>query len=192
MKYELWYSVVVRDRHGKTISRERRRSRSFLKQWNQIVCAQMYPFNAITSSTVKDITGANFWPFAHSQNFRMNSPAQNTNYGIVAGTGSTAVTLTDYALEALIAQGLGAGQMDYLVCTIADASVSDPYCSFVVSRTVVNNSGALITARETGIYMMAYRAIVYYCCGVRDVLSTPQDVPDGGSITVNYTLRVSE
>ncbi len=195
MKPELWYSVVVRDRNGKVISQERRRSRSFLKAWNQVVCAQMYPFNTSVSSTLITITGESRWPFAASENFRMNGPAGNTNYGIVVGTGSTPVTVTDYALDALIPQGLGAGQMDYLACSVADASVSDPHCSFVVSRSATNNSGGSITVRETGIYMIAQRlspTTNYYCCGARDVLGTPQEVPDGGSITVNYTLRVSE
>ncbi len=184
MKRELWYSVVVRDRHGKIVSRERRKSKSFLKQWNQLVYVQMNQ----TSLNITDTAGVSRSVSISSNAFQMNAALGVTAYGTRVGTGTTAVAIDDYALETPIEEGTGAGQMEHLVCTVADFVVAAPNCSFLVSRAIVNNSGALITVRESGIYA---RGGSYNLCAVRDVFGTPQDVPNGGSIVVNYTLRVT-
>ena len=196
---ELWYSAVVRDRYGKVISRERRRSHSFLKQWNQLVACQMVPWEGFGFPNIKATDGT-YWPVGigtHGYNFRMNGYANADDFGIVIGTGSTPVTVSDYALENQIRQGTGPGQMDHLVCTVAASVVSDPDCDFLISRSFANNSGGSITVRESGIYVWMERCVSPFtsyarACVVRDVFSTPQVVPDGGGITVNYTLRVTE
>ncbi|MBU0777450.1 hypothetical protein KKF82_04240 [Patescibacteria group bacterium] len=197
MKHELWYSVVVRDRQGKVVSRERRRARSMLKLWNQYIYVMMVFTPGGGSLVVTDIDG-NSWglgPGTGGKPFTMKSGAGVTNYGIVVGTGNTAVQIDDYALKTLIAEGAGAGQMNYLPCTVADATVSDPFCSFVVSRSIANNSGGSITVRETGIYTILERGVspflTGYGCIVREVLGTPQEVPNGGAMTVDYTVRVT-
>ena len=185
MKRELWYSVVVRDRHGKIVSRERRKSKSFLKQWNQLVYVQM---SQLVLDGITDTGGVSRIIGKSALNFRMTGAAGVTDYGIRVGTGNTPVAIDDYALETPIAEGTGAGQMEHLVCTIATSVVAAPSCSFLVSRAIVNNSGAEITVREAGIYMMMYDS---YSCATRDVFATPQVVPNGGSIVINWTLRVT-
>ncbi|GAJ07677.1 unnamed protein product, partial [marine sediment metagenome] len=152
MKRELWYSVVVRDRHGKIVSRERRKSRSFLKAWNQVVYVQM----AQTTLNITDTDGVSQSIERYLLSFQMKATAGTTARGIRVGTGNTPVAIDDYALETPIEEGVGAGQMEHLVCTVADYVVSAPSCSFLVSRAIVNNSGAEITVREAGIYMYIY------------------------------------
>lgn len=184
MKYELWYSVVVRDRQGKVVSRERRRSRSFLKQWNQLVYVQM-------SQTSLNITDTGETPRSigpHTNNFWISIGAGVTIQGIRVGTGNTPVAIDDYALETPIAEGTGAGQMEYGACTVADYVVAAPSCSFEVSRTITNNSGDSITVREAAIYM---RMNTNFGCTTRDVFETPQAVPNGGSITIDWTIQVT-
>lgn len=185
MKCELWYSVVVRDRHGKIVSRERRKAKSFLKQWNQLVYTHM----AQAALDIVDTGGTPRSISAHANNFKMNAAAGTTTYGTRVGTGNTAVVIDDYALETPIAEGVGAGQMEHLVCTVSTSVVSAPNCSHIVSRSVVNNSGLEITVREAGIYMAT---ATNFLCATRDVFGAPQAVPDGGSIVVNWTLRVTE
>ena len=96
----------------------------------------------------------------------------------------------------MIAQGFGAGQMDYMAQIINASVVADPNCDFFMSRQMANNSGGLITVRESGIYATMDRSMSPFStaqgCVVRDVFAVPQDVPDGGGITVEYTLRVTE
>ncbi|GAJ23640.1 unnamed protein product, partial [marine sediment metagenome] len=131
---ELWYSVVVRDRHGKIVSRERRKSKSFLKQWNQVVYVQMTGANL---AGILDTGGLSRTVEPYQTNFLIQCAAAATDYGIRVGTGNTAVAVDDYALETPIEEGVGAGQMEHLVCTVADFVVSAPNCSFLVSRTIV-------------------------------------------------------
>jgi len=197
MKRELWYKAIVRDRDGQVFSQEEKKSRSFLGLWNKIIWTQItnasYPALGVT-----DIDG-NYWPLGvgtSGYNFRMNAGAENPSMGIVIGTSNTPVDVSDYRMGALIAQGLAAGQMDYMAMVINASVVADPNCDFFMSRQMANNSGGLITVRESGIYVMMERSLspfwTAYGCVVRDVFTTPQDVPDGGGITIEYTLRVTE
>ena len=184
MKCELWYSVVVRDRHGKIVSRERRKSKSFLKQWNQLVYVQV----AQAALDITDTGGVARSVGTSSQNLLMAAAAGITDYGIRIGTGETPVAIDDYALETPIAEGVGAGEMNHLVCTVSVSAVAAPSCSFITSRSAVNNSGVENTVKEAGIYM---RTGSYYVCATRDVFGVPQVVPDGGSLAINWTLRVT-
>lgn len=165
--------------------------------WNKMIWTQItgasYPALMVT-----DINGSS-WPLGvgtSGNNFKMSGGAENTNMGIVIGTSDTPVDVSDYRLGALIAQGFGAGQMDYMAMVINASVVADPNCDFFMSRQMANNSGGLITVRESGIHVMMERSLspfwTAYGCGVRDVFTTPQDVPDGGGITIEYTLRVTE
>jgi len=197
MRRELWYKAVVQDRDGKVLSQEEKKSRSFLSLWNKVIWTQMtgasYPALMVT-----DING-NSWPLGcgtHGWNFRMDGAANNQALGIVIGTSNTPVSVSDYAMGSQITQGTGTGQMDHLATVINASVVADPNCDFLLSRSFANNSGGLITVRESGIYIMLERSLspftAAYGCGVRDIFSTPQDVPDGGGITIEYTLRVTE
>lgn len=185
MKCELWYSVVVRDKHGKIVSRERRKSKSFLKQWNQLVYSHMSQtrLNMVCTDGVTRECG--YW----DGTFQMSAAAGVTNYGIRIGTGNTAVAVDDHKLDIPIAEGVAAGQMEHLICTVTTSAVAAPSCSFIVSRSIVNNSGAEITVREAGIYMVIFSG--QYGCATRDVFVSPQAVPNGGSMVINWTLRVT-
>ena len=194
-KTGLWYSVIVRDRHGKVISCERRRAHSFLKQWNQFI----WYFHCLGTIYPKITTGSATKLDSHNNNFRMNAGEGDASLGIVIGIDNTPVAIDDYAMGAKIAEGYGSGQMHHLANTFGTPVVSPPNCGYSISRIIVNNSGGLITVRESGLYHqhsyrygpVAYQFYFYSSCGVRDVFTAPQDVPDGGSITVNYTLQVT-
>lgn len=183
---ELWYSVTVRDRHEKVISHWCGRAHSFLKQWNELIYAHLNTAGAVT---IKDTSGINRSHAAHANDFVMNGGAGVTSYGIVVGTGITPVTLSDYAVQTPIAEGTGAGQMNYLATSVGQSTVNPPICGFTVSRSVVNNSGATIPVTEAGLYVRMGAS--YYACVVRDLFAAPQDVPHEGAITVDFTLRVS-
>ncbi len=82
---ELWYSVVVKDRHGKVISCERRRAHSFLKQWNQFI----WYFHCLGTISPRIITGAPTRLDSHDNNFKMNAGEGDASLGIVIGTDNT-------------------------------------------------------------------------------------------------------
>ena len=137
---EIWYSVVVRDRYGKVLSRERRRGHSFLKQWNEFIWffhfgGTIYPKITTGSPTKLD---------SHDNNFLMTGGEGDASLGVVVGTDGTPVAVDDYAIGAQIAEGFGAGQMHHLANTFGAPVVSPPTCGYSISRIIVNNSGGLI------------------------------------------------
>ncbi len=82
--------------------------------------------------------------------------------------------------------------MVYQAATVNASVVAAPNCGFVVERAFVNNSGGEITVRESAIYVRMKGPIYYgYACVVRDVFAVAQAVPDGGSISISYTIRVT-
>lgn len=184
----LWYSVTVRDRQGKVISRERRRSRSMLGNWYRILYAQM----SFTTCSLVGTNGIDRGASWEQDNWKFKAVADEDYIGIVVGTGTTAVTIDDYKLATQIMHGTGSGQMRHLASTPGWPSVVGSDCSFLTSRTFLNNSGGSITVRESGIYCRCKGPTYYgYACIVRDVFGTPQAVPDGGSITIDYTLGIT-
>ena len=190
---ELWLAVKVTDRNGKVISRQRRRrSHSYVQGWNWVVCAQFLGASNPSPplGSVRNTAGGYVNLRSSGSPFRCNAGAGTTNIGIRVGTDNTPVDITDYALKASIAEGTGSGQMEHQAQTFTWIGVAGNICSFQTERVIVNNSGAQINAREAAIYMMTFRypTTGTEICASRDLIS--QNVPDGGSITVTYTIRI--
>lgn len=84
--------------------------------------------------------------------FAINAPLGSGNFGIVAGTGSTAVSFLNTTLNSVIVHGTGSAQMEYGATTFGSASAAGTGSyKFTVARTLSNNSTGNITIRETGI-----------------------------------------
>jgi len=110
--------------------------------------------------------------------------------GIVAGTGSTAVTISDYALDTLITHGVGAGQLEYAASSFGSNTVAGSTSSFTASRVLTNSSGASITVNEIGIYMEFVDLTTQrYFCIARDLGGGA--VAHGETITIEYKISVT-
>lgn len=188
----LYYTIEVKDRQGKLLSRERRRSRSFVEQYNRFINF----FAEATDKVIVD-TGGTSRTLDRDTNaaskMRINAAANSSDAGIVVGTGTTAVAIANRALATQILEGISTGQLTHGAVTIGSPSVSAPDCSFTATRIFTNGSGATITVKEIGIYVwdVDTGSIVRHFCIIRDVLAATQDVPDGGAITVVYTIKVT-
>ena len=189
MKTELWYSAVVRDQKGKVISRERRKSRSIVRGWADM----LYVLLANVSWAIKLTNGTS--PLVYStdaSNLRMTAAIAEDDRSLVVGSGDTAVTISDYAMETKIAEGAGAGQLNHQATTVNASIVAAPHCGFIIERAFTNNSGGDVTVREAGIHVSARLAAgTGYVLAIRDVLGVAQVIPNGGSLSINYTLRVT-
>lgn len=186
---ETFFTIEVRDKEGKLLKRIRRKSRSYVQQWNELVCAQVGQKDDLS---MKDTGGVARAINSHAVNFRVTAAITQVTYGIVVGTGSAAVAIDDYALATMCDEGTGENQLNYYACTVSDPSVSAPDCSFTITRSAINNSGAPIVVAEIGLNMTAYDTLTpYYFLGIRDVLVSSVEVPDGGAITVVYTIKVT-
>ena len=190
---ELLLALRVVDKNGKVISRQRRRrSHSYVQGWNWAVCAQFLGQSNPSPplGSVRNTAGSYVNLRTSGSPFRCNASAGTTNIGIRVGVDNTPVAITDYALKVPIAQGTGSGRMEHQSQTFNFIGVVGNICSFQTERVIVNNSGAQINVREAAIYIMAFRypTTGAEICASRDLIS--QDVPDGGSITVTYTIRI--
>ncbi|GAI64223.1 unnamed protein product [marine sediment metagenome] len=184
--FELWLEIGVWDKKGKLISRQRGKSRSPLKALLQFLLVQMKQ----NSVTIKDILGDETSEGSAAVVFAANGAADDASLGIIIGTDTTPVDITDYKLVSPISHGSAAGEMLYQAQQFdADVTVDDPDCTFEMWRNWNNNSGASITVRETGIYIWSKTSKKY--CGVRDV-PTEINVPNGGGCYVKYTLKITE
>lgn len=114
-----------------------------------------------------------------------------TNIGLYFGSGSTAPTEDDYALENMITSGL----------SIANGSVmvndEDGVHTVSVSHMLTNTSSEEIVVREVGAFgeVGRYSNSKYYYHLVlfeRTVLTDPMVIPAGKSKMVNYVLTFNQ
>lgn len=184
----LFYEVVVTDRHGKVLQRMSAPSKSYCKAWNQL----LYVLNRHTGHWIKDTGGTDRSIGVSSSCLRANAGIGEIGYGIRVGKGSTAVTIDDYCLESPCGEGTGPDQFEHQLTSHTDPTVVGSDCSFTKRRTLINNSGATISGiREIGCYIMLKYSPRYNGLGYRDVLPSPANIPDGGAITVTYTIKVT-
>ena len=192
----LYSRITIRDAQGHVVKRSRwALSHSYLKQFVQILRAHMRVSDESsvldTGNTSRTLEAS--IPGAYV--LAISTAAGVSTDGLVVGTGSTAVTISDYALGTQIAHGVGSGQMEYGTGSIGSAVVSGSTASFTVSRTFTNSSGASITINEVGIYVIATdsAAVSRYFCIVRDVSATglPATVLNTQTFTVEFKISVT-
>lgn len=185
----LSYTAEVADKEGQVIQRISSPSRSYVEQWNQLINSHASTEN----KTIKDTDGVDRGVPPYYASFDITASIAEIRYGIRVGKGSTAVVIDDYALETPCDEGTDPDQFNHQVMQFTEPSVAGPTCSFTATRVMVNNSGATIGVREIGSYMRCRDGAATYrfLLGFRDVLPSTLSIPDGGSITVTYTLKVT-
>ena len=181
----LLYEVIVTDKERRVIAREAGPSRSYTELWNKIINAHAKQ----GSNTIKDTGGTNRTVGQSSANLRANAGIGNVNYGIRVGKGSTPVDISDYAVENPIAQGTGSGQLSHQEMQFSNPVVVGSDCYFKLWRVMFNYTGSIISGiTEVGCYVIMGS---WYGLAFRDVLIGAASIPDGGAITVTYTIKVT-
>lgn len=202
-RYDSEYQFLNRTR--------KRRSRSFVQGFLKL----MYPLlDTDQTITITDINGASQTSIGSSNNnFSQHILAstaagrkgvnvaeqRNTStgltsvsVGIVAGTGTTAVTPTDFQLATRIADGVSSGTLEYFPSSGTGLTISNPTGSFRLERLFRNSSGGTITINEIGIYSMGdYDNPPATFCTVRDLVFPGFAIADGEYARVIYTLSIT-
>lgn len=113
--------------------------------------------------------------------------------GIVVGTGSTAVTPTDYALETKVAHGTSSSQLQHFGHLVSEVTVSAPNASFDIERIFRNSSGGSIIINEIGLQASshAFGTTGFNFLLIRDVISPTVTVANGEYLKVKYTIQVT-
>lgn len=120
----------------------------------------------------------------------MNAADGDDDFGIIVGTGNTAVAIDDRYLATRIAVGTGSTQLTYGAHTFSTVS---SYRQFTVSRAFGNpSSGGSITVAEIGIGVSSqYETTTAGLFMIeRTVLGSTVTVSDGQTLTVEYTIDI--
>lgn len=157
---------------------------SLVRQLVDITRAQYWQNN----DNVKDTGGTNRAD-SYRNYFKASSPSGNSDYGIVVGTGTNAVTVSDYALQTKIVTGSGAGQLSYQAQVVNSPVLAGSTVSFTLQRTFNNTSGGDITIQEVGliVYGVPY---TWYFLIARD-LTGGHLVQTAKSYVAQYTFGVT-
>lgn len=115
-----------------------------------------------------------------------------TTGGIQLGTGTTATTINDIAIQTLIAHGTGAGQLSYAATVAGGWSTSGSDSWFNVSRTFTNNSGSAITnINEVTLVVRMNGTTTQHFLIERTVLPSSETINNAASKTFNYNFTVT-
>jgi hypothetical protein len=148
------------------------------------------------SITVTDVTGASYsgyWGTSSSGacyvknacGWNSQGDVGQDTVGIVIGTGTTPPTRTDYALQAKIPHGTGAGQITYQRQTY---ELLTDY-SFRLNREFTNAGSDLSVAEAGLIYQTVFAGVTNRLLLLLRDTFTPITVTAGNGIRVRYTFN---
>ena len=190
--------TVTRARDGKVMRRTRKlKCHSFLEQYAQFVrCAwnnadEASVENTRTSTDTLLRPGGSAVPW-----MSVKAGATDDDYGILVGTGSTAVAMTDRKLATKVAHGITPGtELEYSAHVFGSHTQSGSDASFTFRRAFANNTGVALSSEvaEVGVAVLAdeYGGVDTFFQIIRDVLGTTVPVLHGEVLTVTYTYTIS-
>ncbi|MDP4194811.1 MAG: hypothetical protein Q8940_07170 [Bacteroidota bacterium] len=177
--------TVIFDRHLRTLKEFKETGNSIVSGFPKL----LYAFMSNTTQSVIDTGNVARSQARDSGTFFAAAPAADVNYGIIAGTGTAAVTINDYNLQSKIMEGTSAGQMNYSAVTSTAPVVAGSTCSFKFLRTLTNNSSGSITINEVGI-VVKYYGTSYNVLMDRSIV-TPKLVTNTNGTTIQYTFSIT-
>jgi len=180
--------LTVKDKNGKVTERRGpMRSKSFVRQFLELWWIQSYQLPQYHPYQVRD-TGNVLRDICESSHiFAADAAIGDVTLGIVVGTGNTAPTINDFAMETPIAHGVGAGQLQFSAVTFGAPANDATTSQFTITRNFANGSGGAIGVNEIGLYVEGYLYnSVRYFMTIRDVIGGGINVPNGQTLTVNY------
>jgi len=167
---------------GRLLSRKRIKCHSYV---GNIINILYEHFNFSATTSFKDTSGTLQTPSAGGV-ILANAAAANDNYGVLVGTGTGANDVSAYALGTKIANGTGAGQLQYGAVSITTPATVGQKRQITVARVFTNNSGASITVNEVGL-VVSYGG--YYFL-IERTLNT-NTINNLASATWTYTISIT-
>ena len=151
----------------------------------------------ITNKNAKDVNAASSQIITTSADVntkgRVDGAIGDDTHGIVVGTnaGSTPEDNENYRLDTKILHSATgeAGKLNYRNVTFVPPYELSGNIDLDISRAFLNETGSTITINEIGIICKNTSLSVYHLL-LRDVVAA-ENVPDGNTLTVVYTLRTT-
>jgi hypothetical protein len=186
----LYYSYQVKGADGKIkVPFRRRMAHSFLTAYITGLYLRM------VGPTTQNLTDTGGVSRTIHRNTMMdcNTAAGNATEGLVVGTGTNAVTITDSKLQTQISHGTSAGTLDYGASVVNLPVSTATTTTLQLTRVFANSSGGSITVREIGIYATMrdseQGAGNRQMCIVRDTVTIT--LSNGDQLTLNYILSTT-
>ncbi len=186
--------LTVKDKNGRVTDHRLMRSKSFVRQFLELLWIQGVQIPELICMDVRDVSNVVQDIAESGYTFAANAGDTDDTFGPIVGTGTTAPTIDGYHIETKIPHGTGTGppvELQYSAVTFG-APASDPTTSqFTITRDFANGSGVAVVVNEIALYVKAYRYnVTYYFMTIRDVIAGGINVPDGQTLTVNYRGQV--
>lgn len=185
---EIMIGLKVHDKNGVLIFDDVQRGHSWTRNyWNNMAKAisgaihSGVSFGAgYMSSKLADETISNEDPIVS---------LQHLNVSLVVGTSDAAFSVNDYILGAIIADGVGNGQLSRIdmPTPVTAYTVGTKTWKSTLSRIFNNNSGAPITVKETGLFPGGLSQLILL---ERSVLGAPVAVANAAQLTVTYEVSM--
>jgi len=156
---DAYLTVMVTDKNGKVVYRRRYKSKSFVVGFLNALYAD---FTNVGNIEAPDI---------------------------VVGSGTLKPSITDTGLESQIANGTGAGQLQYGTDSLTTpvTNVSSNTGSFTWSKSFTNGSGGNVTVSEVGAYVNVSGTNYFI---LHDLLPSPVTLGNTQVLTVVYTVTI--
>lgn len=184
--------ILVKDKDGNVKERRIQKSESFVRQFLEILWTLAWPLNYLEAYVLRD-TGNTLRPImATYEDFDTTALAGDITHGTVVGTDNTAPDIDQYALGAIIAHGVGVGQLQYGAVTYGAPTNDATTSQFTITRDFSNASGGAIVVNEIGLYVKGYiYADTYYFMTIRDVVAGGVTINNGETLTINYRIQAT-
>ena len=165
---------------GKLIKRiPWKRANSYVQQLIDL----LYRHLSVGSLAVTDTSGAAVGTIRTLYTFRATSGADNTNYGIVIGTGTNPVLVGDYKLQTQVVTNIAHSSVS------VSAPVTDGTTRKVeIVRTFTNNTGSALNITEVGLYLTGHSETAYHCID-RSLYNVT--INNGESASLRYRIKVT-
>lgn len=212
---EAFIELEVRDKHGNVIQRHRQRSHSWTRNAYNWMFSQLAGAGADDASfgagnlNAKDTDGTirqGATPIGFDVRYSMAAVITGKIYsgdgyrmvagleaGIVVGSGTNAEGFEDCALQTLITQGTGAGQLSYIESELGSVSYADTTLKNTLVRYFNNNSDGNVDVNEVALYphLSVGAEHNFWVMVCRDKLASTVTVPVTGQLKVTYTISLT-
>jgi len=179
---------IVKDHDGKVVSDTGDRpANSFVLQFLEYIYYMALTGNQFSTTTDAGEQWIYYGADPNLNMFYVVAAIALDAYGIVVGTGDTAVDNEDIILDVQLTEGSALGEISHGEGTVGAAGVQGANVDMLLSRDFTNNTGAAISIKEVGVYA---RSGSRNFCIIRDLVG-PVNVPRFCSLAVRYTIRTT-
>jgi len=184
----LEYRLTVHRPDGSTRTATEGTAESFLLQYLEI---QRAGFNSADQGGVTDTSGTDRTvrdPGTNTSPFLLlRTGSGDKSSGLVIGSGTAAVSLTDFQLDSKLAASIG-----YSATDVQGVQTSPPDATIALQRDFTNNTGGTVTVEETGVIADAAtpNAGDTPFLIVRDTIPST-DVQDNETASLEYIVSIT-